>query len=269
MKRETVKPVFFKGETALRTEAEAGYAASFVRFSTRHYSAEPISAPDREAVDALAVRINAFDDGIRAVPVYGAAPELFESFGYTKLSGVPAFLAILGKREKFADVKAGFYGEALCLALTRRNLKTCWVSGSIKKQMLKEYIEISRDERFLTSIVFGYGENRTPEAIAERRKRKPLDRIFAGELTDERTRKLMTCVQNAPSAINRQPWQYAKESGCLAVRKPVIPGGPFPEALDIGISMLHATFAGEALGMAGVWKKADGGNLAVFSMSAV
>ena len=196
----------------------------------------------------MAEKINGFDDGVRIVPMYEAAPDLFESFGYTKLVDVPAFLAILVSKEKNADVKAGYYGEAMCLDMTERGIKTCWVSGSIKKQNVKKYIGIETSERFLTSIAFGYGEDKTPEAVAARRNRKTLDKLFEGELNDKAIESVMTCVQNAPSAINRQPWRYGVQSGAL------YPGGPFPEGLDIGISMLHASVAASALGTKGAWQ---------------
>ncbi len=240
------------------------HAASFVRFSTRKYMDIPIHDSDKTAIDAMAVRINQFQDDIRIVPVYSSSPDLFESFGYTKLSGVPAFLAIFGNTKKNADVKAGFYGEAMCLFLTQRNLKTCWVSGSIKKQKLGDYVAMESGERFLTSIAFGYGEERTLETIEARRKRKPLENLFEGNFPDERYEKLMVCVQNAPSAINRQPWRYTTEKTHLAVKKPRIPGGPFPEALDIGISMLHASCGAMTQGIPGVWRKDRGTRLAVF-----
>ncbi len=249
-----MQTVFFKGEVDLSANFAEWYAASFLRFSTRKYGDMPIGAEDKAAVDALAEQINGFADGVRILPVYDTAPDLFESFGYTKLAGVPAFLAVLSDRSQHADVKAGFYGEAMCLALTARGLKTCWVSGSIKKQHVRKYVEIQHGERFLSTIAFGYGEDRAQDAITARRKRKPIEKTFEGEPTNETYQRLMACVQNSPSAINRQPWQYRTEDGYLAVKKPMIPGGPFPEALDIGISMLHATCAAEVLGIAGVWQ---------------
>ena len=249
-----MQTMFFRGEADLSENFAEWYAASFLRFSTRKYRDMSIGADDKAAVDALAEQINRFADGVRILAVYETAPDLFESFGYTKLAGVPAFLAVLSDRSQHADVKAGFYGEAMCLALTAHGMKTCWVSGSIKKQHVKKYIEIQHGERFLTTIAFGYGEDRVPDAITARRKRKPIEKTFEGELLNETYQRLMECVQNAPSAINRQPWLYRTTDSHLAVKKPVIPGGPFPEALDIGISMLHASCAAGVIGIAGVWQ---------------
>jgi len=263
MKNSYSQHDFFCGETALSAAYVEWYAASFVRFSTRKYLDKPIKNRDREAIDAMIARINQWHDGVRILPVYEVFPDLFESFGYTKLSGVPAFLAILVDKKKYSDVKAGFYGEAVCLFLTSLGLKTCWVSGSIKKQNLKNHIKIEAKERFLTSIAFGYGEERPPEIIEGRRKRKPIEKIFEGEFADDRYTELMRCVQNAPSAINRQPWRFGIKDTHLIVKKSLIPGGPFPEALDIGISMLHASCGAKAQGISGTWRKDIGSNLAV------
>jgi hypothetical protein len=81
-----------------------------------------------------------------------------------------------------------------------------------------------------------------------------MDKLLEGELNEKTIENVMTCVQNAPSAINRQPWRYGVKAGALYVKKPVIPGGPFPEGLDIGISMLHASCAATVVGHNGVWQ---------------
>lgn len=264
MKNRENSAAFFIGETALSKDFAAMYAASFLRFSTRRYFDKKIDTQHRLAINAFIGKINAFADGVRIVPVYDAAPGLFESFGYTKLAGVPGFLAVLTDKTTRADVKAGFYGEAACLKLTDMGVKTCWVSGSIKKQLGRKYMSIAPDERFLTTIAFGYGEDKSAEYIAAKRSRKSMEKIFEGEMPDDAIKKQMACVQNAPSAINRQPWRYRMSDGQLAVKKAVISGGPFPEALDIGISMLHASCAAGALGIGGFWR-CGGEHLSVFS----
>ncbi|MEX1307063.1 MAG: nitroreductase family protein [Eubacteriales bacterium] len=257
MKNRDIDKDFFKGEAKLAKEFADMYQASFLRYSTRKYSDARINERDKERIDTLAQMINEFEDGLTILPVYDAAPDMFQSFIYTKLSKVPGFLAVLIDKSKYADVKSGFYGEAMCLALTNMGISTCWVSGSIKKQCVKDYIDIKPGEKFITSIAFGYDKQLSEEDVASKRKRKPIEKIFKGEIRDENSAKIMACVQNAPSAINRQPWHYGLKEGELYVEKPKIPGGPYPEALDIGISMLHVSCAAFALGKKGTWQFSD------------
>ena len=263
MIKQDIGSGMFKGEHALGADFSALAKASFLRYSTRKFDNRKIIDSDKAMIDDFTSKINGFEDGVRTFAVYDIADDLFESLGYTKLSAVPAFLAIYVDKSKHADVKAGFYGEAMCLKLTDMGIKTCWVSGSIKRKSVGRYIKVPTGMRFLTSIAFGYSEDKTREAITKRRNRKPMEKIFDGELTENGLKEVMACVLNAPSAINRQPWRYSIKNGQLIVKKPLIPGGPYPEALDIGISMLHASCAAKGIDQNGVWRT-DRNALAMF-----
>ena len=252
--------MLFKGEEQLKTRFDGWYPMCSVRYSTREYQAMPITHPDRESVLAICDVINGFGDDVRMAAVFDAKPNAFSSLIFTNLYNVPAFVAVMMDKSSDAYEKAGYYGEAVCLELTRLGLKTCWVSGSIKRSQLDEYLEIGSNERFITCIAFGYGLVKTQaEEAAKRasRSRKELDKIVTYDTLTDDWRNVMICAQLAPSAINRQPWHYQIDNRKLYVQTPAVKGGPFPVPLDIGISMLHVSAAAHVNHIGGTWEAAD------------
>jgi len=250
--------MIFCGETGFKDKYKKWYEASAKRFSTRMYFDKAVEEKDKNKIIKLCNDINALGEGIRLVPVFSSEKDMFTSFGFTQLKNVPAFVAIFTDGKKGAFEKAGFYGEALCLEITAMNIKSCWVSGSIKKKNLGDYIEPVKGEKFLTSIALGYGLDLNEAQVNDRRKRKPFEKIFEAENADNKVVKVVECAWNAPSAINRQPWKYEYKEDTLYVKNPIIKGGPYPAELDIGISMLHVSAAAKALGYDGEWERSKG-----------
>jgi nitroreductase len=250
--------MMFSGEKDFRDKYKEWYKASGTRFSTRSYLEKALEKQHRDKLSLLIKNINALDEGITIKETYSSEKGMFESFGFTKLKNVPAFAVILTDGSTHAFEKAGFYGEALCLEMTALGIKSCWVSGSIKKQNLKDYINIEKGKKFLTSIAFGYGDDKSLKEVEAIRKRKTLDKIFEGEELSGSLKKIIECARNAPSAINRQPWKYELKDNMLYLKNPLVKGGPFPAELDIGISMLHVSAAASAHGISSVWEESKG-----------
>ena len=249
--------MIFKGERELKSRFSGLYPMCNKRFSERDYEIKTISESERNAVVAVCDLINGFEDDIRTAAVFDAKPDAFSSLLFTNLYHVPAFVAVMMDKASSAYEKAGFYGEAICLELTRLGLSTCWVSGSIKRGKMDDYIDIGKNERFITCIAFGYG-SKHQQTNPKTHNRKALDKMVTYDALDSSWQDVLMCARNAPSAINRQPWHYRLNDEGLFVDAPVIKRGPFPVPLDIGISMLHVSTAAAVNGIDGVWKQAKG-----------
>jgi len=250
----------FEGEKQLSEQFEVWYEASKKRYSCRNYKKQPIADDDQSKIVNLCNLVNGFDDGVRFVPIFNASPDMFGAAPFMALKNVPAFVAIFSNRESRAFEQAGFYGEAVCLDMTRLGINTCWVSGSIKRQKLSEYMDIKGTERFLTSIAFGYGCDSQEKVLQKttERKRKSIEKVFKVNQENNNWQRIMRCVIDAPSAMNRQPWRFEMSDDMILAHKPLIRGGSYPAELDVGIAMLHLSIAVRTSGIIGEWHLCDG-----------
>jgi nitroreductase len=112
------------------------------------------------------------------------------------------------KREGYLE-NAGFVSESIVLSLTEMNIGTCFLGGSIKKQLLKNIIPIKKDHEVVIVISFGYPRNdkNMSKKIIRSRKRMEISEFTTGNVT-KTWQYILDAVRMAPSAMNCQPWRF-------------------------------------------------------------
>lgn len=170
------------------------------RHSVRQYENKKIESEKRKALDELAAECNA-ESGLNIQMVYDE-PKCFNSLmaHYGKFSGCENYIAIVGKKSKDLDEKAGYYGEKLVLKAQELGLNTCWVAMTHGKVEAK----VQKDEKTAIIISLGYGKN---QGVAH--KNKPLEEVCnqINEAPDW-FKKGMEAVMLAPTAMNQQSFRF-------------------------------------------------------------
>jgi nitroreductase len=107
-------------------------------------------------------------------------------------------------------------------------LNTCWVGGTFTKN---KAVQVDKGEKFVAVISIGYGLTQGKAHVD-----KPLGQIAAIAFTPEWFKKGVMCAMLAPSAMNKQNFQfeYMADGKVVAAAKNV----PF-SSVDLGIAKLH------------------------------
>lgn len=210
------------------TESEAIYT----RHSVRAYQKKPI---EPETVDRLNTRIvelnEAYDLHLQLIT---DTENVFSGMAarFTGWSGVPAYIAVVGKKRDDLDEVCGYAGELLVLYAQTLGLNTCW-AGIFRRKYCK--VEIGADERFILTIAIGYGvdqgktrRSKKPEAVTDVRQMP--DWFRAG----------IEAALLAPTAINQQKFFFTLDDGVPSAK--VSANGPFVK-LDLGIVKCHFELA--------------------------
>lgn len=157
--------------------------------------------------------------------------------GMRRITGCrTAAAVIISAGEPDARIHAGILGEAFVLEATAMGLGTCWVSGSYRKKLLN--VPIAPDEAVL--CVIAVGEPAAALQAPNGRHRKPLDGLCRGAWREwpEQLTLASSLVQQAPSAMNMQPWAlYVGAEGTFVV------DASDRALLDAGIALCHAELA--------------------------
>lgn len=202
------------------------------RHSVRQYEECPIEAEKREALDALAARMNA-DEGLNIQIVYDE-PKCFDSFmaHYGKFSGVSNYIALVGKKGDSLEEMLGFCGEKLVLKAQELGLNTCWVALTHGKSSAK----VGKGEKLVCLIALGYGKTQGVSHTS-----KPVEVLSkAGEPRPEWFAKGMEAAMEAPTAMNQQ--KFLLELLPDGTVKATCGKGFYTE-LDLGIVKCHFALA--------------------------
>lgn len=197
------------------------------RHSVRQYENKKIESEKRKALDELAAECNA-ESGLNIQMVYDE-PKYFNSLmaHYGKFSGCENYIAIVGKKSKDLDEKAGYYGEKLVLKAQELGLNTCWVAMTHGKVEAK----VQKDEKTAIIISLGYGKN---QGVAH--KNKPLEEVCnqINEAPDW-FKKGMEAVMLAPTAMNQQSFRFTLNGEAVTA----VSTGGFYSKVDLGIVKYH------------------------------
>lgn len=197
------------------------------RHSVRQYENKKIESEKRKALDELAAECNA-ESGLNIQMVYDE-PKCFNSLmaHYGKFSGCENYIAIVGKKSKDLDEKAGYYGEKLVLKAQELGLNTCWVAMTHGKVEAK----VQKDEKTAIIISLGYGKN---QGVAH--KNKPLEEVCnqINEAPDW-FKKGMEAVMLAPTAMNQQGFRFTLNGEAVTA----VSTGGFYSKVDLGIVKYH------------------------------
>lgn len=98
------------------------------RHSVRQYTDKKIECEKRKVLNEFVKECNA-ESGMNIQIIYDE-PKCFDSImaHYGKFSGCTNYIAVVGKKSKDLDEKAGYYGEKLVLKAQELGLNTCWVA---------------------------------------------------------------------------------------------------------------------------------------------
>ena len=197
------------------------------RHSVRQYTDSQIESGKRNVLNELAKECNG-ESGMNIQIIYDE-PKCFDSMmaHYGKFSGCKNYIAIVGKKGKDLDEKAGYYGEKLVLKAQELGLNTCWVAMTHGKTAAK----IEKGEKLAIVISLGYGKN---QGVAH--KSKPLSDVC--NHTDEVPEwfaKGMEAVMLAPTAMNQQKFKFTLKGE----RVEAVATGGFYSKIDLGIVKYH------------------------------
>lgn len=203
------------------------------RYSCRAYAGEP-SVADWGALAYAAQRYAL--PGAR-LALLRVSERLFTGMvlNMGRVTGCTAVAAVIASaQEKRSRIHAGILGEALCLEAAAMGLATCWIAGTYRRKALQ--VELQEGETVLAIIAIGVPEQ--PRTVINRR-RKPLEKLCQGDISlwTEELRGAARAVQQAPSAMNLQPWTMKLESDRFLI------DAPDRAQLDLGIALCHAELA--------------------------
>lgn len=205
------------------------YEAMKKRHSVRSYSDKAI--PD-EYVSELNTLISECNrEGELNIQLVTNEKDAFDGFmaHYGKFSGVSNYIAIVGKKNKNLDEKAGYYGEKIVLKAQMLGLNTCWVAMTFSKRKCR--IKINSDEKLVCVISLGYGTTSGTSHVS-----KPMDelcRAVGGK--PEWFIKGMEAAMLAPTAVNQQKFLITLDGKNVSAKST----GGFYSKIDLGIVKYH------------------------------
>ena len=184
---------------------------------------------------------------------------------YGNIKNAPAFLAFIGDiSDPNVQEKMGYTGEGIVLEATRLGLGTCWVALTYNAKSVSSMININVSEKLLSVSPVGYTiekwtfEEKMFTGFGAMHQRKPLSSMVTGIRESQWPKWARTAVEAArlaPSATNRQPWNFNIEhdSITLSVKNT---GMEFnvSKRLDCGIAMLHMELGALSCGVQGGWE---------------
>ena len=208
------------------------YNAIEQRFSVRRYRSG-ISAQEMANLQKFANGIEAH--GVRIA--IGRSNKIFSGKIFTrKIVGTECFAAIISKNGK--DLYSGYLGEIFILECVSRGYGTCWLGASFKMGAALETIELEPGESIVCVTPIGIPDEEPP--YRKRLSLSELTDLTKDEFLDlpEWQQCAVESARLAPSAMNRQPWQfyiYEDSLGIVNISRNLGFG-----MIDCGIAMLHA-----------------------------
>lgn len=255
------------------------YPAIEKRRSRRAFDPSRSIEPDKlSALDLVCKGFVPFP-GARSCLVNEPGNDVFKgSVGsYGKVKGAPAFMAFIGNMESASvQEEAGYTGEGVILEATALGLNTCWVGGFFKPESVASIIEVKSNERVLAISPVGYAvssetfEEELMTGFGRSHRRVPISKLIGGLKQDtlpEWIRAALQAAQNAPSAVNRQPWGFEVQGKSITLY--VRTDGPefnVSKRLDCGIAMMHIEVAALYFGIRGKWELLEAPRVARFSV---
>lgn len=232
-----------------------------VRYSCRHYTAEPIAAElERRLTDPLGLRCLGVGQ-CRAEYIH--APGQLEQFftgiigSYGKIKGASALIALIvpANDAEMGKLQAGYLGEQYVLRATHLGLGTCWVGGMFHFKTLMGRLSVGPDETVASVIAVGWpkkSQDTLGKIVHAFARRKSLSQIAGASLRSGPSwlSAALEAVQRAPSAVNLQPWYFGGNPSHVELKasrkSSLVP-------VDLGIAMLHFELAAREGGYNGKW----------------
>ncbi|MFA5079663.1 MAG: nitroreductase family protein [Dehalococcoidia bacterium] len=244
----------------------AWYPAINARLSRRKYEmSRPIAADARHRLHEVCSGFRPYS-GVRVEFIAEPPDDVFaNAVGfYGNIKGAPAFLAFIGDgSDPNVQEKMGYTGEAAILEATALGLGTCWVALTYNARRVKSLIKLEKNEEIICVSPIGYTvdkwsfEEKVFSGFGSNHQRRPLQSMVSGLPAAQRpdwAKAAVEAARLAPSAMNRQPWDFRVEEDSITVSAK----GRGPEfnvamRLDCGIAMLHIELGALSRGAAGRW----------------
>ncbi len=280
-------PAFETLPVALEDIPVAEWAGAIVvRHSARTFTGVPPETGLLEELERFTAALPGGDTA-RVIVVRELPAAVFTGVvgSYGKVVGARSGLIVVGQENApcFQEA-AGYVGEATILQAQAQGLESCWVGGFFDRDLTQSLVELAPGERVLAISPLGRAQARlrTGERVLKRivgaHKRLPIEAIAPG--FDEDTwpawaAEGVRLARVAPSAVNRQPWQfrleidtpipysYAGPTGAVTIS--VEDRGRFGSVsrrLDCGIAMLHFEVGARLMGSSGCWETLEPPDLA-------
>jgi len=243
------------------------YPAINARISRRKYEkGRPIAAEASTRLHELCSGFRPYS-GVRVEFIDQPPDDVFaNAVGfYGNIKGAPAFLAFVGdSSDPNVQEKMGYTGEAAILEATTLGLGTCWVALTYNAKRVKSLIRLERNEEIICVSPVGYTseqwyfEEKVFSGFGFNHQRKPLQSMVSGlpeAQWPDWARAAVEAARLAPSAVNRQPWDFrVEEDGFTVSVKGSGPEFNVARRLDCGIAMLHIELGALSRGAAGRWE---------------
>ncbi len=243
------------------------YPAINARVSRRNYEkGKPITADAGQRLQEVCSGFRPYSD-VRVEFVAEPPDDVFaNAVGfYGNIKGAPAFLAFIGDiSDPNVQEKTGYTGEAIILEATALGLGTCWVALTYNARRVKSLIKLQRSEEIICVSPVGYTSDKWSfqeiviSGFGSNHQRRPLQSMVsglpAGKWPDW-AQAAVEAARLAPSAMNRQPWDFrVEEDGITVSVKGRGPEFNVAMRLDCGIAMLHIELGALSRGVAGSWE---------------
>lgn len=204
------------------------------RHSVRAYTAAPIPAQTRAALDAYAAACSR-ESGLRLFVQYDD-PAGFDSAlaHYGSFRNVNNYIVLSGKKTSDFDCRCGYYGEKLVLHAQQLGLNTCWTALTFNKKRVKELV--AEGDALCMAIALGFGETQGKP----RRSKAFSDVVSLRAEAPDWFRLGVEAALKAPTAVNQQKFQFSLEDGEACIRAKGI-GSCLK--VDLGIAALHFELA--------------------------
>lgn len=241
---------------------QAWHKSIFQRVSTRKFNGQPVSEEHLKHLEKFAAGINSTTRGFRIAIIQEKSEEIFKGIigSYGQITGSTVYAAFIGRKSfENMESKVGYYGEAFILEATTLGVATCWVGGTFSKSKVVQHVILDTDEKIFCITPLGYSSDLLTQSekmlkmLVGSDRRKTMDKICRSCVSEETPDWFLSGVESArlaPSAMNRQPWQFRMMNGKAVVSSK--DKGVFSR-LDCGIAMLHFELGVSKKDVSGRW----------------
>lgn len=147
--------------------------------------------------------IHVVEDGIK---IQNIITGIIGSYGKIR---APHYIVVTSNKKEGYLENIGFALESIVLSLTDMGIGTCFIGGSIRNQLLKNIIPISKNHEAVITISFGYpkDEKNIIKRAVKSKKRMEISKLTSGYVT-KTWQHILDAVRMAPTATNNQPWRF-------------------------------------------------------------
>jgi len=247
-----------------------------IRHSSRTFTNKPLSEDVCETLAQFLKYVNSGIEGVRAVYVKDEGNKVIQSIigSYGLIKGVKSYIAFIADQQdaKFPE-KIGYLGEMCILEATSMGLKTCWISGTFKPQVVEKHIEINPTEKVMAITPVGYSEKKSiVEKIMKKatgsQYRKVLKELCPEGYKQDWPKWIKDSIELAriaPSAVNKQPWRFTIDENNKSIKISIDDTRNVGrKRLDCGIAMLHIEVGALSNDIEGEWSYSELPDIAIY-----